>query len=78
MATGKSIECDICGRVKGLTNRWWKVKEMADHIRFFKAEAAVALPFKDVCGQACAHRLADRWMETGSLEKPEVLHGASV
>ena len=74
MAQGKSISCDICGREKQETNRWWKVKEMADHVRIAKAEVPVPLPYKDVCGQNCLHRLVDRWMETGSLEKAEVVH----
>ena len=69
MATGNKTECDVCGVEKKQVNHWWKAKEMADHIRVAKAETPLVQPYKDVCGQSCLHRLVDRWMETGSLEK---------
>jgi hypothetical protein len=67
MAEGKSVICDICGAEKRIVNHWWKLKQMVDHIRLYKAEEQVDQPFKDVCGQSCANRLVDRWMENGSL-----------
>jgi hypothetical protein len=74
MAEGKSVTCDICGVEKRVVNRWWKVKEMSDHLRVHKAEAAVSQPYKNICGQSCVNRIIDRWMETGNLEKAEVVH----
>jgi hypothetical protein len=47
---------------------------MTNYITVAAAEAVVPKPYKDVCGQSCLHRLVDRWMETGSLEKAEVIH----
>jgi hypothetical protein len=74
MATEEAVRCDVCDILKREVNRWWKVKQMSDHIRVYKAEEQADQPRKDVCGQSCLHRLVDRWMETGSLEKPEVVH----
>lgn len=74
MSEGKSIACDICKAEKRVVNRWWKVRQMTNYITVAAAEAVVPKPYKDVCGQSCLHRLVDRWMETGSLEKAEVIH----
>jgi hypothetical protein len=72
MAEANSVSCDICKVTKREVNRWWKVRQMKHTIAVAPAEVVVPKPFKDVCGQSCLHRLVDRWMETGSLEKPEV------
>ena len=63
MATENRVSCDVCGAQKRSVNHWWKIKEMASHVRVYRASETVPRPYKDVCGQSCAHRLMDKWME---------------
>jgi len=81
MATETRTQCDMCGVDKKEVNHWWKVvkvdasKRNDPHLRVYKAEVNLGDSLhKDVCGQSCLHRLVDRWMETGNLEKAEVIH----
>jgi hypothetical protein len=77
MSIETTVKCDICGVVKQQANRWWRVKvfnyenDEGEHLTVFHSDAVLVEPNKDVCGQSCLHRLIDRWMETGSLDKLE-------
>jgi hypothetical protein len=82
MATENSITCDVCGVGKRAVNHWWKVwiapEKGPAQLRIVAADAPSSAFAKDACGQAHLHTLVDRWMETGSLEKPEVFSGTAV
>ena len=71
MGTKTIYTCDICGSERKQTNHWFEFYENGDGaigLRTFKGNDTL----KHVCGQACAHQMLDRWLSTGSLEKPEV------
>ena len=78
MATENRTRCDVCGIEKKQVNHWWKVWLAPDkgtrQLRLVAAGAPSSVHAKDACGQSCIHRLVDRWMETGSLEKAEIIH----
>jgi hypothetical protein len=67
-----TVRCDVCQIQKQQTNRWWVVAIQGKGI-FTIRDAHRTRPANgvDVCGQNCAHTLFDRWMTTGSLNKPE-------
>jgi hypothetical protein len=74
------IECSVCGAVKGETNHWFLV-----HASEAWTEGPKRAPELDsleinhfrerergepVCGNNCAQKLVERWLQTGSLEAP--------
>jgi hypothetical protein len=65
------IKCDQCGTEKKQTNHWHllRVNRSGFHVPKTRLEGD-----RDVCGQACAHILFDRYLTTGKLDKPEVIH----
>ena len=73
MSRATTIRCDVCQIAKKETNHWWVAALRNDRVLTIrpmtaKGNASVSL---DLCGQACAHKLLDRWMATGKLEKSE-------
>lgn len=73
MGVRLAFDCEICGVEKRDVNHWYEVYnngEGAIGIRHFQGNEFL----KQVCGAACAHKLLDRWLSTGSLEKAEVVH----
>lgn len=66
------IRCDVCGIERQAVNHWYLVR--ANRSGFHVVKGARKPGDMDVCGQAHVHSLLDRWMETGSLAKPEVVH----
>ena len=74
MAITTKIACDECGAEKKETNHWldvWVDAVMGGayglHIAPISAPAGYRLFAKQVCGQACAHKLLDKWLTTGSI-----------
>jgi len=67
------IRCDQCGAEKRKTNHWHLIRVNGSG---FHAPKKRLEGDRDVCGQACAHILFDRWLTTGSIDKPEVVHPA--
>lgn len=63
----RSVACDVCGAEKKEVNHWFKVRQTEVGLIFSAPSSKTG---KDVCGQACAHKLLDRWMSTGTIEEP--------
>lgn len=77
MATVQSVVCDECGRVKGDANHWFKVWMGVDNRLVATAviECIGSDPgIKDVCSQQCMISLFQRWLDTGSVDKPQMVH----
>ena len=62
----ETTKCDVCGVQRKEVNHWYLVRANRSGLHFPRKRA---LGDKDVCGQACAHLLLDRWLATGSIEK---------
>jgi len=66
---GESIKCDLCKREKQLTNHWLVVIEHPgfEGLLFVPAESAgepiEGYTYKDLCGDACAHKYLSGWLE---------------
>ncbi len=59
-----TITCDVCGKVKGESNHWFKVEIRSQCIFVTPASWARNTKEQDACGQECVHKLLDRWMES--------------
>jgi hypothetical protein len=64
--------CDVCQIEKKETNHWLRAWVGQDgwlvfaHVRKTSKECEEAI--KDICGHACATRILQRWMVSGTLE----------
>jgi hypothetical protein len=57
-------KCDYCGKLKGEANHWWLRDLGRQFFALFKWEdqGAAADRMEHICGQACAGKALDRWM----------------
>jgi hypothetical protein len=71
------IACDVCGVVKQPSNHWWYVDIQVISLNdgdYFTMRSWDDLaedrskPFKHICGQACAIRLLNEFMDGGKGE----------
>ena len=66
------VTCDLCGREKGETNNWPRVRVDANGLRILKPHVKGKKDDKDICGAACLHSLVDRyWSEEARSVVPE-------
>jgi hypothetical protein len=72
MSTKTTISCDLCGKVKGETNGWWKVllrpaqSGNVVELAVFHWRQAGGI---DVCGMQCATQALARFMDHDNLEE---------
>lgn len=57
--------CDVCGIERKETNHWHLVRANGSGLHFPKQRKDGD---KDCCGQACAHKMLDRYLSTGSID----------
>jgi hypothetical protein len=72
--------CDVCGVAKQEVNHWWTVRVGFQvnasgtpptlSIEEFRPGLEPDIDAREVCGQAHAVVLVQRWMATGSLDAP--------
>jgi hypothetical protein len=90
MATVQSVVCDECGRKKGDVNHWfvypYSDDPETDGLGFviFRSDAVEMAAKqgvnlaqearKDYCSQQCVTTIFQRWLDTGSVDKPQVIH----
>jgi hypothetical protein len=73
VSTESTTHCDICSKVKGATNGWWKAEVYAAYsvqekkllISHWHVESAGI----DVCGMQCATQALARFMDHDNLEE---------
>lgn len=71
-----SWQCDVCGKMREKdTNRWWLVSGGAPPEGFLCVATfdRTQAGDKHVCGEDCAIQLVQRWMATGSFDKPRAV-----
>jgi hypothetical protein len=70
--------CDVCGAQKKETNHWWRVSLRDGAFVFEKAERVSDLAgATDVCGESCAVKLLQRFMQTGQIHFVDVKPAAA-
>ena len=69
MAIESSVKCDVCGRTKGETNNWPRVREDENSFRILKPHVKPLKGDLDICGAACLHSLVDRFW-SGAVKAP--------
>lgn len=89
MATVQSVVCDECGRQKQEVNHWYvyfhsddpEVNKLgfvvmpdAAVIEAEKAGVPIDSLRKDYCSQRCVTTIFQRWLDTGNVDKPQVVH----
>lgn len=57
--------CDVCGVDRQQVNHWHLARVTSSGLLFPKRRKQGD---KDLCGQACANRLLDRYLSTGSID----------
>jgi hypothetical protein len=66
---GESIKCNLCKREKEQTNHWFVVIERPgmEGLLILPIESAgepiKGYTYKDLCGEACAHKYLSAWLE---------------
>jgi hypothetical protein len=70
--------CDECGVERKDVNRWFSMIGQLNHPAFYTFhDADMCLPPAkdeirlDYCGQQCAGAAFHRWLDTGTVEKPQ-------
>lgn len=73
----QKVICDVCGVEKRDTNHWYTLHLQSYTTAHFTTRLVLTQfnpveqttgSQKHACGQACVHKLVDRWLQTGSLE----------
>lgn len=85
MATVQVTVCDECGRQKQEANHWFAIEENNGSLIMFRLaklaadfpKKAVSPEIKHMCSQKCLTSIGQRWMDTGSIEKAQVIDDAS-
>lgn len=76
MKVAHPYACDGCGKARARdANNWWILQKTLGGRERFWAEKwsdsrAKNEDVSHVCGQECAMKLFERWLETGSFEAP--------
>jgi hypothetical protein len=65
-----TAKCGVCGALKGATNHWHVLRVLYGILRVqkFYPDFARSKGSVPACGRACAQKLVERFLETGSLE----------
>lgn len=64
------IFCDECGVERGTENHWFSAWSSQPGVRFEPYRSG-AVKDIDLCGRECAQKVLERWLDTGSILKPE-------
>lgn len=72
MSSHVQTVCDICGKVKGETNAWWKIAVRSSAkskptLILMSSEEEIS-DVKDVCGMQCVSQAVARFMNYGNIE----------
>ena len=72
-------KCDECRAPKGAVNHWWAVVGTAKRPQFLTAKAADAKTkprsFRlDFCSHKCVTSAFNRWLDSGSMIRPKMVH----
>lgn len=84
MATVQITVCDECGQHKNDANHWFVVcsprwKGGVDMLKMSDmSSGSDVFPLAHLCGQKCAMTVFQRWMDTGSIDKIQVEHPATI
>lgn len=75
MSTRTIINCDECGIERTAENHWFSVVKNHEQPQFVPYEefnmALHAIRVFDLCGRECAQKVLERWLDIGSVLKPE-------
>ena len=71
MTTEHIIRCDVCGKLKGQVNHWWRVWIGTDCVlRIAAHDKSGADDYKkDACGHQCVTQFVARFLDHGTLEE---------
>lgn len=69
-------KCNECNRLKDQINHWFVGRLVGGSFLVGRlADARRDKRLRHYCGQGCLSTVFQRWLDTGSIDKPEVIHG---
>jgi hypothetical protein len=63
MSLTRPFRCDVCGKQKGSTNRWWMIVSRESlNLAPFDDLIAEEDGVKHLCGESCVSKAVSSWM----------------